>query len=308
MSVQCSLLEAVEGIAIDVVIGGPPCQAFSQVRNHNRIIGDPRNKLYRHYIAIIRNIRPKLFVMENVPGLQNLGGGSVRRQILDDLTLDGEYRVASEVVDAAAFGVPQNRLRVLFVGVRADLGIEPRFPEVPEFPELPQLERLPARAGGTEHNRSLLTEAARSALLDPEDFRLVTVKQAIGDLAYLQPCQKLVRKPSDDPLPYETAAQSAYQRARRAGSRELFNADVPSNSRGYGFALAGDPSRGEFPRPSRGALSALPVREKVGAGTRAEEPEFGNTSLLTESCTLITSAGRSTPSRIACFTTIALGP
>ena len=42
MSVQCSLLEAVEGIAIDVVIGGPPCQAFSQVRNHNRIIGDPR--------------------------------------------------------------------------------------------------------------------------------------------------------------------------------------------------------------------------------------------------------------------------
>ena len=228
MSVQCSLLEAVEGIAIDVVIGGPPCQAFSQVRNHNRIIGDPRNKLYRHYIAIIRNIRPKLFVMENVPGLQNLGGGSVRRQILDDLTLDGEYRVASEVVDAAAFGVPQNRLRVLFVGVRADLGIEPRFPEVPEFPELPQLERLPARAGGTEHNRSLLTEAARSALLDPEDFRLVTVKQAIGDLAYLQPCQKLVRKPSDDPLPYETAAQSAYQRARRAGSRELFNADVPS--------------------------------------------------------------------------------
>ena len=188
-----------------------------------------RDRLYRHYIAIIRNIRPKLFVMENVPGLQNLGGGSVRRQILDDLTLDGEYRVASEVVDAAAFGVPQNRLRVLFVGVRADLGIEPRFPEVPEFPELPQLERLPARAGGTEHNRSLLTEAARSALLDPEDFRLVTVKQAIGDLAYLQhtpkacagshrtiPCRT---RPPRSPLTGGPAT---------AGSRELLMRNVPS--------------------------------------------------------------------------------
>jgi DNA (cytosine-5)-methyltransferase 1 len=121
LDVQTGVLEAADGIRVDAVIGGPPCQAFSQVRNHDRMIGDPRNSLYRHYVAIIRKIRPRVFVMENVPGLQNLGGGAVRRQILKDLQLEGEYRVASKVADAAAFGVPHNRLRVLFIGVRCDL-------------------------------------------------------------------------------------------------------------------------------------------------------------------------------------------
>lgn len=230
--VQAALLEAVEGVAVDAVIGGPPCQAFSQVRNHDRMIGDPRNSMYRHYVAMIRKIRPRVFVMENVPGLQNLGGGAVRRKILKDLHLEGEYQVASEVVDAAAFGVPQTRLRVLFIGVRSDLGAEPRFPEPLDFAELPALGRLPAARGGTawvyQHNRSLLTTAALKALLDPEDLRLVTVRQAIGDLAFLRPSERLVRKPSNEFIPYKTPTDSAYQRARRAGSDKLFNADVPS--------------------------------------------------------------------------------
>jgi DNA (cytosine-5)-methyltransferase 1 len=229
--VQAELYGTVAGIRLDTVIGGPPCQAFSQVRNHHRVIDDPRNSLYRQYITIIRRLRPRVFVMENVPGLQNLAGGAVRQQILDDLRLYGEYRVASSVVDAAGFGVPQTRLRVLFIGVRRDLGIEPRFPE-PEFQELPILERNPVATGrhrwGYHQSASLIATPALKALGDPSDMRLVSVKQAISDLVHLRPHTALVRKPSNDPLPYEAPPGSAYQAARRGGSSELFNADVPS--------------------------------------------------------------------------------
>ena len=125
------LFSAVDGTELDVVIGGPPCQGFSQVRNHARLIDDPRNRLYRHYISVIKQLRPRTFVMENVPGLENLAGGAVRLQILEDLALEGEYRVECRVLDAASFGVPQNRLRILFIGVRHDIALSPRFPFSP---------------------------------------------------------------------------------------------------------------------------------------------------------------------------------
>lgn len=229
--VQAEVCGTIAGTRLDAVIGGPPCQAFSQVRNHDRVIDDPRNSLYRQYVKIIRRLRPRVFVMENVPGLQNLAGGTVRHQILDDLRLDGEYRVSSAVADAAGFGVPQTRLRVLFIGVRRDLGVEPRFPE-PEFSELPILVRHPATTGTDRwdyhQTASLIATPALDALRDPNDARLVSVEQAIGDLAHLRPHALLVRKPSNDPVSYLEAPRTAYQAARRVGSGELFNADVPS--------------------------------------------------------------------------------
>lgn len=230
--VKAALLDATKGVEIDVVVGGPPCQAFSQVRNHRRVIDDPRNRLYRHYVAILRRLRPKAFVMENVPGLENLGGGTVRRQILEDLTLNGEYCVDSKVLDAAAFGVPQNRLRVLFVGVRADLNSDPQFPDPGSFADLPALERIrDIRAKNRwsyRHLSSLLTAQSLRMLHDAADCRLVTVKQAIGDLEFLRPNPVLVRRPSNEPIEYELSPTSAYQTARRSASQSLYNADVPS--------------------------------------------------------------------------------
>ena len=57
---------------IDVVVGGPPCQAFSQVRNHDRVPNDPRNRLYRQFLWLLKRVQPRAFVMENVPGLAQL--------------------------------------------------------------------------------------------------------------------------------------------------------------------------------------------------------------------------------------------
>jgi DNA (cytosine-5)-methyltransferase 1 len=228
-ALQEELFDCVRDQDLDVIIGGPPCQGFSQVRNHDRLINDPRNRLYRHYVSVIRELRPRTFVMENVPGLENLAGGAVRAQILEDLALGGDYRVDCRVLDAAAFGVPQNRLRILFVGVRHDLGVAPRFPQSPFADALPIIDRRVRGSRWTyRHRKSPETVRALAKLLDPSSTALVTVEQAIGDLTWLRPNAKLVRKPSNNPIQYQAAASSAFQRARRAHSNDLFNADVPS--------------------------------------------------------------------------------
>jgi DNA (cytosine-5)-methyltransferase 1 len=246
-AVQERLFDAVRGQELDVIIGGPPCQGFSQVRNHNRLIKDPRNKLYRHYVSVIAELRPRTFVMENVPGLENLGGGAVRKQILEDLTLDGEYRVDCCVLDAAAFGVPQNRLRILFIGVRNDIGALPQFPESKYSEALPSLDRKQKGDRWTyRHRKSPETVRTLAKLLDPSSAELVTVEQAISDLAWLRPNAKLLRKPSNDPLSYDAAPASAYQRARRAHSHELFNADVPSIREDTVKRLRAIPQGGNF--------------------------------------------------------------
>jgi DNA (cytosine-5)-methyltransferase 1 len=245
--VQEELFDAVEGVELDTIIGGPPCQGFSQVRNHDRLIHDPRNRLYRHYVSVIRRLRPRTFVMENVPGLENLGGGSVRAQILEDLAIEGEYHVECRVLDAAAFGVPQNRLRILFIGVRRDLRADPRFPESPYLQTLPSLERRPkGDRWSYRHRKSPDTVRSLDKLLDTNSTTLVTAEQAIGDLTWLRPSAKLVRKPSNDPIEYESEPTSTYQRARRAKSSQLFNADVPSIREDTVLRLRSIPQGGNF--------------------------------------------------------------
>lgn len=245
-AVQERLLDLARGQEIDLIAGGPPCQACSQVRNHDRLIDDPRNALYRHYVAMIRAVMPRAFIMENVVGLDNLAGGEAKRQIITDLALGGGYRVECRVLDAAAFGVPQSRPRVVFIGVRADLRAAPVFPE---GTPVPQLERIRSGSAWTyAHAEDLLAGADRAmrALRDPEDLALTTVEQAIGDLVFLRPAKRLVRKPSDEPVRYEPLPLTAYQRARRTGSALLYNADVPSIREDTVARLLAIPQGGNF--------------------------------------------------------------
>lgn len=245
-AVQESLLGIAHGQEIDLLAGGPPCQAFSQVRNHDRLIDDPRNSLYRHYVAMLRAVMPRTFCMENVVGLDNLAGGEAKRQIIADLALDGAYRVRCRVLDAASFGVPQSRPRIVFLGVRADLGAEPVFPR---GTAVPQLERARSPNGWTYgHSKGLLIEGdeAFETLQDPENTALTTVEQAIGDLDFLRPAAKLLRKPSDNPMDYELPPSGAYQRARRTGSALLYNADVPSIREDTVTRLLAIPQGGNF--------------------------------------------------------------
>lgn len=111
----------------DIVIGGFPCQGFS-VANTKRHIADERNELYKQLIRVIKDKRPKFFLAENVKGLTNLGKGEVFKMILSDFENLG-YRVQYQILNAADYGVPQTRLRVIIVGVRSDIDWEYEFPK-----------------------------------------------------------------------------------------------------------------------------------------------------------------------------------
>lgn len=111
----------------DIVIGGFPCQGFS-VANTKRHIADERNELYKQLIRVIKDKRPKFFLAENVKGLTNLGKGEVFKMILSDFENLG-YRVQYQILNAADYGVPQTRLRVIIIGVRSDIEWEYEFPK-----------------------------------------------------------------------------------------------------------------------------------------------------------------------------------
>ena len=99
---------------VDVIIGGPPCQGFSV--SGKRMLDDPRNILYKSFVKMVEYIQPKVFVMENVPGLVKLFDGKVKNQVIEDFTSIG-YTVTVKQLLACSYGVPQARKRVFFVGV-----------------------------------------------------------------------------------------------------------------------------------------------------------------------------------------------
>lgn len=97
------------------VIGGPPCQGFSKVGT--RDINDPRNHLYLEYCRVVKTINPDFFVLENVGGLLSLSKGMFKDDIVKRFSKLG-YNVEFEELCAADYGVPQNRKRVFFVGMK----------------------------------------------------------------------------------------------------------------------------------------------------------------------------------------------
>lgn len=113
---------------VDLIIGGPPCQGFSI--SGKRIIDDSRNKLYKSFVDIVSYIKPKVFVMENVPGLIRLFGGKIKDEVLRDFSQIG-YNVTYEVVSAEKYGVPQTRKRVFFVGINREKIINTKYFEFP---------------------------------------------------------------------------------------------------------------------------------------------------------------------------------
>lgn len=108
-------------IKVDGIIGGPPCQGFSLSGNRDK--KDPRNSLFMDFIRFVNHFKPSFFMMENVPGIlsmENAKGESVKDLILSEYDKAG-YNVAYKILNAAEYGVPQCRTRVIFIGIRKDL-------------------------------------------------------------------------------------------------------------------------------------------------------------------------------------------
>ena len=99
---------------IDVVIGGPPCQGFSQ-KGQRKTIHDERNFLFKYYVSVVELVKPKYFVMENVPNLLTAEGGYFRHEI-EELFNNLGYSLEYGVLNASDYGVPQNRRRAVIIG------------------------------------------------------------------------------------------------------------------------------------------------------------------------------------------------
>lgn len=120
-----------EGAECDILLGGPPCQGFSVHRIKGAGVGDPRNELVLRYFQFVHHLRPKVFLMENVPGLL----WPRHKPFLDALYTQGDdagYDLyPPEVIDARDYGVPQRRKRVFVLGVRRDISLNIEWPPNP---------------------------------------------------------------------------------------------------------------------------------------------------------------------------------
>ena len=161
---------------IDIIIGGPPCQAYSvagRVRDENGMRDDYRNYLFEHYLNVVNRYRPKLFVFENVPGILSAAPDGTP---ITDLIRKGFEKIGYEIikdlrvakVNASDYSVPQNRERMIIVGVDAQ-----RYSNIQVF----------------------LKEFYSNILLEYRGNKVFTVRDAIGDL-------------EDDPGDYFTGSYS----------------------------------------------------------------------------------------------------
>lgn len=113
----------IEKKTVDVIIGGPPCQGFSNMGNKNS--ADPRNLLFENYVRIVNELRPKCFLFENVKGLYTMFEGRFFKKVVSSFLSIG-YNIHFSVIDASKYGVPQKRERVIIVGTTIDRPF--RFP------------------------------------------------------------------------------------------------------------------------------------------------------------------------------------
>jgi len=197
------LLEAAraEGRALDALIGGPPCQGFSRLNKATRrMLEDPRNVLYRKFLELVRELSPRMVLIENVPNLLDFDGGKYRDETAQFFA-DCSYDMKAEVACANEYGVPQLRKRAFIVALRKGMGVGNfEFPKG-NFPPLRTAREVNAAVHGEEDAFFSLP--------------FISVEEAIGDLPPLRSGQEAIA--------YANAPFSDYQAARRKGARILTN-------------------------------------------------------------------------------------
>ncbi|MBJ6299969.1 DNA cytosine methyltransferase [Staphylococcus aureus] len=140
---------------VDIVLGGFPCQTFSYSGKRNGL-SDPRGQLYKQMIRVINSCKPKMFIAENVDGIRNskkdISGTNVDQSALDTILEDFEengYDVQYHVLNAADYGVPQIRKRVIIIGIHKDLGDinSQYYPSPTHFKDVDENKWLTAKDG-----------------------------------------------------------------------------------------------------------------------------------------------------------------
>lgn len=175
-----------------VIIGGPPCQGFSMAgaRIRKGFIDDPRNYLFKHYFNVVKIVRPKIFIIENVKGILTMKNGQIFNEIKkmfeDPNNFEGKpYKIQYKVMRAREYGIPQNRERTIIIGSLIDFDLETEMEKTKEFIKD----------------------------IDKNFFNNVTVWQAISNLP----------KPTEDGKINIKSADNNYQKFLMSETKETYN-------------------------------------------------------------------------------------
>lgn len=186
---------------VDAIIGGPPCQGFSRLNKLAReMLEDPRNAMFRKFLALVKDLCPKFVLIENVPNLLDFDGGRYQDEIFKFFEKIG-YRVDARVLAANEYGLPQLRKRAFVIAFRDDVKIKSI-----EFPK----GRFPALQTAREVNAAVHGE--EDAFFSTP---FVSVEDAIGDLTSLIA--------GESSISYAIEPFSDYQAARRRNCKLLSN-------------------------------------------------------------------------------------
>jgi len=203
---------------IDLIIGGPPCQAYSvagRVRDENGMRNDYRNYLFEHYLNVVNRYRPKVFVFENVPGILSASPDGTP---ITDLIRKGFEEIGYEIIDdlkiakinASDYGVPQNRERIIIVGID-----KKRFNNIQDY----------------------LNEFYNVYLLKYKAKNKITVREAIGDLpvckAFWDEEHHRNKKSHESPVSSYTWHKPRYHNIRDMDTFRLLAEDIETGKREY---------------------------------------------------------------------------
>ncbi len=180
---------------IDIVVGGPPCQTYSTVGK--RLINDPRGKLFQEYYRVLKEFNPKFFLFENVKGLLSMQNGKLLETIISLFESLG-YKVQYKLLNAADFGAPQIRERVIIIGSKLKTTFQ--YPPQTHF--------------DMEEGLDLFGNKLQSYL---------TLEEAISDLPFI--------KSGEESFDYASDPQNEFQKKmRKSAPKKLMDHNAPNNN------------------------------------------------------------------------------
>jgi DNA (cytosine-5)-methyltransferase 1 len=192
---------------VDLIAGGPPCQGFSGF-NRFRNLQDPRNSLVNTFLNYVDALRPKYVLIENVPGMLTLANGRTPRLLLAALGGMG-YRGSIGVLQAGAYGVPQNRWRVVIWAAARNTAIPPYPTPTHAFPRKPLV--------GSRAFSQYIVSHPTTPEVSRRHQPMVTVGDAISDLPAIE------NGAGFPDMAYAAGASGRYQKAMRRGCRRVWD-------------------------------------------------------------------------------------
>jgi DNA (cytosine-5)-methyltransferase 1 len=221
---------------VDVLFGGPPCQGFSLIGH--RVLDDPRNSLVFHFLRLVAELKPRTFVMENVPGMATGAHTALLSELVERFKdLGYKVRQPHRILNAANFGVPQDRRRLFLLGARSDTFL----PEYPVAVTMP-----PTNGHGTSLNGSLKLDlpvcpTAKEAISDLPDigdydslFETDELRCKLGRASrYAMILRSAIEDPDDysHPRDWDRSVLTGFLRAEHTPkSIKRFDATVPGTT------------------------------------------------------------------------------